>query len=749
VSYFNNPPNTDMFGKLRVSQPSTLFDSKLLRDANTFQWDDVQVSGTAFSSYNANQASVTLATSAAIGRRVRQTKRRFSYQPGKCLEQNEWVPLADGSRQRAKDLVGKEFSLLSLNDEGEVNSFPAKASVNAFEEVFELTLTNGDKIIRNAQHPLWVTNKVYATEDGKYKGGAKATIPSGEWKELQDISPGDLVATLHSSPFRGTETADPNWVKALAYLIGDGNLTQSSTRFSRASGPALDEFVACGNALGSKINSRVYGNKTAWTASATAEKFLPQECFTWNNETLALFFSRLYATDGWAHRKEIGYCSISRQLVQDIHDLLLRFDIRSVIRSKKVKGYENYTAYTVDIYETESVLRFSEKIGIFSKEEALKKVVENTSFAKISTNAYRRKSLPAECLRWSEVKSVSSLGFSTTIAIEVPGPHTYLTNFYEHNSHAILMTGILAVNGGVANSYTLCGMVDDKNGLYFKRNSTGVYVGRRTFTSGTAVDTEVIQSAWNIDKLDGTGISGYTLDTTKTLIYSIEFEWLGVGSVKFGVIIDGQLCPCHQMNHSNVLTTVYMSTPNLPLRWEVNSTSAATNSCTAICATVISEGGNQETGQTFVVDRGVTPLITLSSTSLFPLLAVRLASTSLDNCPVLQGISIAGGTSTIFRWTLLLNPTVTGTAFSFSALAGSGMEIDVARLNTTTVSGGIEVASGYATSGTVSVFTTNTFASLQLLGSTVAGVSDVLVLAVQRITGTTESFYAAMQFREL
>lgn len=347
----------------------------------------------------------------------------------------------------------------------------------------------------------------------------------------------------------------------------------------------------------------------------------------------------------------------------------------------------------------------------------------------------------------------SSVTLSTTAAIGRRVRQTKRRfNYQPGKAQAILITGILAVAGGVANSYTLLGPCDDKNGLYFRRNSTGVYVGRRTYTSGSAVDTEVLQSSWNIDKLDGTGVSGKTLDTSKTLIYSIEFEWLGVGSIRYGVIIDGLPCPCHQINNSNILTMVYMTTPNLPVRWEVNSTSAATNSCTAICCTVITEGGLQETGKMVAVDRGVTALTTGNDTNIYPLLAVRLLSTALDTVTVLQSISIAGGSVTSFKWQILLNPTVAGTAFSWAAVTGSGMEAATGTTSATTLTAGTGVAlmSGYGVAGQEGSFLTSISpSSLQLIGSTVAGVSDILVLAIQRITGAAETFYAAMQFREL
>lgn len=75
----------DAFDRLRTAHPKTLFDSKQLADALPLQWDDQGVSGSGTgSSHSVNQAASTLSVSnLTAGRRVRQTKRWFNYQPGK------------------------------------------------------------------------------------------------------------------------------------------------------------------------------------------------------------------------------------------------------------------------------------------------------------------------------------------------------------------------------------------------------------------------------------------------------------------------------------------------------------------------------------------------------------------------------------------------------------------------------------------------------------------------------------------
>jgi hypothetical protein len=85
----------------------------------------------------------------------------------------------------------------------------------------------------------------------------------------------------------------------------------------------------------------------------------------------------------------------------------------------------------------------------------------------------------------------------------------------------------------------------------------------RTYIGGSVDNTtrRVEQSAWNGDKLDGTGASGLTLDLTKPQILWMDFEWLGVGNVRCGFIINGQYIVCHTYQTANVYgTSVYMTT---------------------------------------------------------------------------------------------------------------------------------------------------------------------------------------------
>jgi hypothetical protein len=315
------------------------------------------------------------------------------------------------------------------------------------------------------------------------------------------------------------------------------------------------------------------------------------------------------------------------------------------------------------------------------------------------------------------------------------------------HSHLVLQTGVL---GAATNGITSrIGNFNEQNGVFFESISSGIRIVKRSFTSGVAVDTAVAQTSWNLDKLDGTGASGIGIDWSKTQIFVIQFQWLGVGSVWYGLDVNGEIIWCHRMDNANVLDKVYMTTPNLPLRYEIsNSGLGPAASMLHICSAVISEGGVADVGILRSIVRD-TVLTTLNNASYYPLIAMRFKTGELSVVTV-DKVDVIVGSNQIFAWKLLLNPTVAGTAFGYTSIPNSTIEYDKSRTGTTTVGIGantIEVAGGVA-SQTQQLTTIVVPSSVLRMGRTIAGVSDVLVLAVSRITGATIDFYGAINFQE-
>lgn len=292
-------------------------------------------------------------------------------------------------------------------------------------------------------------------------------------------------------------------------------------------------------------------------------------------------------------------------------------------------------------------------------------------------------------------------------------------------------------------NYKLVGYGDEKNGLFFKNSGGTASVVRRTYSSGTAVDNAVVQSSWNVDKMDGSGRSGIDIDFTKTQIGIIDFEWLGVGRVRMGFVVDGNIYYCHDFNNANNLSLVYMSTPNLPIRYEIgNSGSGAADYFDHICASVSSEGGQDKNGILRHKDSAV--ISGLSTGTTYAMVGLKLKSTALDGAVFLENLSaLCSNTNDQAHWEIRLNPTVAGT-FTYADETNSVVQ-SAAGAATNTVTGGIEIDGGYFTT---LQSTTTTIPNALRIGSSIAGVADTIVLCCRPITNNI-SVHGSLTWREL
>ncbi len=307
----------------------------------------------------------------------------------------------------------------------------------------------------------------------------------------------------------------------------------------------------------------------------------------------------------------------------------------------------------------------------------------------------------------------------------------------------VLATFVMDSNNSV-NLTQRVGYYNDGNGVFFQRiDGTFSFVLRSssTPTPGTPSDVRTVnQSSWNGDKLDGSGPSGLTLDPTKAQILWMDFEWLGVGSVRCGFIIDGQYIVCHTFENANEVTSVYMTTAILPVRYEIiTTTSAVAASMKAICCSVVSEGGFEQTSIDHVARR--TTIFTNISTAatFFPIVSIRMASGRTGAVILPNRVQFLPTTSQNYEVVLLKNPTLTGATWAATVPSDSNVEYDVAATAISSI--GTIVQTDYVTaSGSAGVSETNlpTGYNWDLqLGVSLAGVSDIYTLAVRTVSGAT------------
>lgn len=302
---------------------------------------------------------------------------------------------------------------------------------------------------------------------------------------------------------------------------------------------------------------------------------------------------------------------------------------------------------------------------------------------------------------------------------------------------SLLLLATFKMDAAKTNLRQRVGYFGTNNGVFLEQGANGITFVLRTSTSGSPSDARyVAKASWNGDKLDGTGTSGITLDLTKTQILFLDFEWLGVGSVRCGFVIDGQFIVAHTFHNANIQTSVYMTTAILPVRYEITNTGtvASSSAMKQICSSVMSEGGYQAVSQEHSARMVSATSGSYITTTFKPLVSIRLASASLGAVLLPYNLNFLPTTSDNYELALFKNTTLTTPTWT-AVSSTSNAEQDIA---STSMTGGTIVYSEYTTgkSGRIPLATGSGYNWDLQLGSSLAGTSDIYTLAARTVSAT-------------
>jgi len=299
-----------------------------------------------------------------------------------------------------------------------------------------------------------------------------------------------------------------------------------------------------------------------------------------------------------------------------------------------------------------------------------------------------------------ENQSMVTMNVGTTANAEVIRETTKVFS-YQPGKSLLIMTSFV-MNTPKANVCQRVGYFGENNGVYFENDGTTNYFVLRSNTTGTIVESRIAQSDWNRDKFDGTGYSSQSggtehssgIDVSKSNILWADIEWLGVGDIRCGFIVDGKMVTAHTFHNDNVNLTPYMTTASLPLRYEIKNTgvTASNSALKQICSTVISEGGYSLTGAQQAVGTPIDAPVDLPTPgTYYPVLSLRLKSTRLDAVVILTALSILGISNAYYNWQIRANAATSGGTW-LSAGDNSAVEY---KIDGGTVTGGRVLASGF------------------------------------------------------
>jgi len=284
-----------------------------------------------------------------------------------------------------------------------------------------------------------------------------------------------------------------------------------------------------------------------------------------------------------------------------------------------------------------------------------------------------------------------NIGIGTTAGCSVTRETTKVFAYQPGKSLLVLNTFVM--NAPKTNLRQRVGYFGADNGMYFEVDGDTAYFVERSLSTGS--ETKVAQSSWNIDKLDGTGISGVTLNLSKAQILWMDIEWLGLGTVRMGFVIDGKFIHCHSFHHANIIESTYITTASLPVRYEIANTGITTSvsNLKQVCSTVISEGGYELRGIQQAIGIPITTPRTLTTAGTFyPIVSLRLKTSPnfLDAIVIITALSVMPIATGAYNWQLrasgttgggdwvsagddsAVNYNITGTSHTGGRILGSG-----------------------------------------------------------------------------
>lgn len=290
------------------------------------------------------------------------------------------------------------------------------------------------------------------------------------------------------------------------------------------------------------------------------------------------------------------------------------------------------------------------------------------------------------------------------------------------------------------------GLFDENNGIFFEDGGDqNYYCVIRSKVTGSVVETRVQRADWNGDKFDGTGPSGFTAHPDAIQLLVIEYEWYGAGAIHFNFVTEGVKHRIHSIFTANILHDVYMSTPFLPIRSEIENTGATAGGAMVIASTSFGlEGQSIRTGLPLVQQIPLPGVSLGTANTFYPAISLRLKGTALSGVSIIEKLNFFTTDNTTLAYRLIVNPTLTGGTWVDHELPNSLMQVNTGA--TAYTGGTIFYRGNVPTNGTDIVLDIGN--SFQMARNTMGTVSDVVTIALAAFNSNKTAVGTAM-WREM
>jgi len=342
---------------------------------------------------------------------------------------------------------------------------------------------------------------------------------------------------------------------------------------------------------------------------------------------------------------------------------------------------------------------------------------------------------------WTSTNVSVEMDTGTTLGNKVVRQTYRYHPYFKGKSQLFYITG--KSHGQQTNVRKRYGAFDDNNGVFYESDGSQFCVVIRSSTTGSPIDQRFCQGNWNIDNMDGSGPSGFTLDITKQNLYAISYSWLGSGGVRFGVVLDGEVRFLHFYEAGNNTTDPWSRSGNYPLRAEIENigTAPVAGNMHITCQTVVSEGGNAAQGTVYNMNTGITPLSVSTTPSIIGSIRINPSYQYTSIRPLRFTLKAESGNTTLF-WQVIYRPSIVGGAWVNHAGIAQTLS------SYTSFSGGYVVGSGYIDLSNKATFSNIIQVQGDInLGFDIAGNPEAYILVGQTLSSTGTVLFEG-DFRE-
>lgn len=375
-----------------------------------------------------------------------------------CLASSERLQDAvSGEIKTVKDWAREGFiNVNSYNTSNNVLEIkPAKIFARGLDDdVYKVGLNDGREIICTAEHPILIRNS-YARKFGWREKKKSNPYVDLSFKSVKDLKIGEYVAVALNYPvISPCDKISIEEARLLGYLIGDGYSGSYSNSkvvafLASKQSPVAEDFMRCLRAIGdepviwkhrcnelviitskhvTKSNLFKLWNSVGLFCMKAYDKFIPDVILESSLYVICNFLEALYATDGWVSNKkcksgrlglEIGYCSVSKDLVLKLQSLLHRIGVHGRIYKKRTSS-DFGVAYSVVISNPQSIVNFNACVRIVGKS--------------LKQRDLEGRSLD-NSLTFVRVRSIDYVGKDIVFDLSVKDNHNYVSSgFISHNS---------------------------------------------------------------------------------------------------------------------------------------------------------------------------------------------------------------------------------------------------------------------------------------------------------------------------